>query len=379
MAIVFNKQLQANRLNLTFNNNVVEFYSDSGIAPTKAQLIVSGNLVTIYPNPNGIFRYNYKELMSTILNVDNYADNLDVNLALSYVYNWDKIYLESIITTKIFLSNDTIETNNWTTDWLSGYVNLKEWKTTYPPNSLLTNVIGMIQKPNGNAYYNQFVKYWYGYPFDMTLFNNGLDITLTNNNNLLNSTFVATGNKVTRLVFSDGQTDNTIEDLLPFSDGINDIVIDNGLNEFNVNVYKDTRHCPNGVYIKWVNSLGGWNYWLFNKGQATKKTSSRGALFNDTENVENTISPYVSLGKDSNEVIKTRVQRVSENYKTTLEDLLDSSKVYLFTGVPFAKNNTNDWLEVELKSGSFKIDNSRSDLYAFDFEFGLPKNVTRSL
>ena len=30
MAIVFNKQLQANRLNLTFNNNVVEFYSDSG-------------------------------------------------------------------------------------------------------------------------------------------------------------------------------------------------------------------------------------------------------------------------------------------------------------------------------------------------------------
>lgn len=380
MAIVFNKKLEVDKLTLAFNNNVVEYYSDSGVAPDYSTITVGGQTVTVYPDPNGIFTYNFKTLMVSILNKSNYADTLETDLSTSYVYDWsDEVHLEGYVVTNIYLSNDTTETSQKYVNWLSGYVNLKDWKTFYPSADLLTNSLGLLQKVNGTAYYNHLLKYWIGYPFDVTIFNDNSDAILTNNNNLLTYDLDMDGFTVTRLAFSDGRTDNTIEDALPMSDGINDLVFYNGSKDFNIALFKDTTHCPNGVYIKWINSLGGWNYWLFPKGQEFKKISSRGDLFNDSNNIEDTTSPYVSQGFESNNSIKVKQRRLSENYKVLLDDLLDSAKVYLFNGTPFSQNTFNDWLEVKLKDGTYKVDNSRSDLYTYDFEFALPKNVTRSL
>lgn len=380
MAVIFNKELNISKLNLVFNNNVVEFYSDNIVPPAKADISVGGRTVTIYPDPNGVFRYNFKELMIAITNVDNYADDLDVNIDNDYTYDWtDKIYLDSTVLTTIHLANDTTETDSRNIIWLSAYVNLQEWKQTYPALSLLTNGIDLLQPDNGDAYHNYKVPYWNGYPFDITLFNKSKSINITNNTNGLDYDFDTDEFDITRLVFSDGNTNETIEDVLPLSSGYNDLVVSAGLINFNIELFKNTIKCANGVYIKWINQFGGWNYWLFSKGQEFKKTNNRGSLFNDTNNLEDTTSPYVSLGKESNNSIRVKEQRVSENYKELLNGLIDSAKVYFFTGTPFSQNNFNDWLEVEVKTGTFKTENSRGDMFTFDFEFGLPNNVTRSL
>lgn len=379
MAIVFNKQLDTTKIALAFNNNVIEFYSDSGIAPANATITIGSESVTIYPNPNGTFRYNFKELIISIINVDNYTDDLNIDLSTSYVYDWtDKVSLTDEVITTINLSNDTTETDTREITWLSGYVDLYKWKQNYPQEDLINTQLRLLQRYNGDNYYNHYLKYWDGYPFDLTLWRN---FDVTDIENITNSdTYSLTENNViTRLAFSDGSTDISIEDELSLLDGINDLFFYGEFNDFNLRLDKVTQFCPNGIYIKWINSLGGYSYWLFAKGENTTKTDSRGALFNDRNNLEDTISPFVSLGKEANKTIKVREQRINSQYKILLEDLLDSAKVYLFTGVPFSKNTFNDWLEVDLKDGKFITENPKEGLYTFDFEFNLPKSVTRSL
>lgn len=380
MAIVFNKELNEDIIALAFNNNIVEFYSDTAGIPANAIIGINEYQLTIYPSPNGIFRYNFKELIISMINKNNYQDLINPNLETSYIYDWtNDVYLESEITIVINFTSGVSFIDTKTIHWLSGYVNLKNWKTQYPNETLQAGKIQLLQAKNSNAYYNYHSKYWIGYPFDIPIYNNKTNLSFFNNTNGLESDFLANDNYISRMVFSDGRTDVSIEDHLEFVNGINDLVIYNESNEFNVNIYKETSHCPNGVYIKWMNSLGGFNYWLFPKGQENLKTKGRGTLENDFNNLEDTTSPYISLGKESNTSIKVKQKRIKSVYKILLESLMDSAKVYLFTGVPYSKNTFNDWVEVEVKDGTFTTENPKSDLYDFTFEFGIPKNVTRSL
>lgn len=375
MAIVFLKELDITKINLAYNNNIVRFYTDSGIAPTNATIEIGTNSITLYPDPNGIFYYNFKDLVTTILNTDNFTDDLETDISTSFVYDWtDKISLTDDVVITINLSNDTTETDTRSITWLSGFVQLQNWKTEYPSNDLLTTDIRLLQRINGDSYYSYFLNYWHGYPFDVTIYGNDNVIEIINNNNISSDTF--TLDKIDRLVFSDGRTDVSIEDSLTFQSGFNDLDFDG---VFNLRLNKITDFCTGGIYIKWINSLGGWNYWLFSKGQEQLKTKEKGSLYNDWENLEDTISPYVSLGKESGSEIKVREQRINENDKMLLEDLLDSAKVYLFTGTPFSQNTFNDWIEVNLGSGNFIIENPKSKIYRFDLTLELPKNITRSL
>ncbi len=380
MAIVFNKELSVSRVALAFNNNVVEFYSDGLLSPVNANISVGGQTVTIYPNPSGVFRYNFKELIISIMNVDNYKDDLDIDIENAYTYDWsDKIYLSGDVVTTINFANETTDVDTRSITWLSGYVNLQEWKNSYPALSLVTNGIKLLQADNSDANYRNKIAYWSGYPFDVTLYNNENAINVTNNTNGLDYDFDTDQYNITRLAFSDGRTTETIEDVLPLASGYNDLVFSSSTSNFNVELYKDSAKCLNGTYIKWINKFGGYNYWLFPKGEDVLTTKSKGNLVNDFNNLEDTISPYVSLGKESGNSINVTQKRIKEAYKNLLVDLLDSAKVYLFTGTPFSQNTFNDWIEVEVKAGNYTVDNSRSDLYTFSLEFGLPKNVTRSL
>lgn len=377
MAIVFLKELDETKIKLAYNNNIVRFYTDSVISPVNASIQIGLNTITLFPDPNGIFYYNFKELITTILNKDNFTDDLETDLSTSFVYDWtDKISLTDDVVITINLSNDTTETDTRSVTWLSGYVQLKDWKNLYPSSDLLTDGTTLLQKKNGDSYYDFYVNYWYGYPFDLTIYQNSLELDLLNQTNNIDGVIDNVLTRIQRFCFSDGRTDVSLEDLIPFQNGINDLLINEN---YNIRVNKITDFCNDGIYIKWINSLGGWNYWLFSKGQTQTKTKDNGSLNNDFENLEDTISPLVSLGKTSETQIKVQQKRVIEQDKILLTDLLDSVKVYLFTGTPFSQNTFNDWIEVNLTNGTFTIENPKSKMYQFNFNLELPPNVTRSL
>lgn len=378
MAIVFLKELDNARINLAYNNNVVKFYTDSAVAPIKATISIGFNSVTLYPDPNGNFNYNFKDLISTLLNVDNFADDLEVDLDTSFVYDWtDKISLNEDVITTINLADETSETDTRKITWLSAFVQLRDWKNTYLPSDILKGAQIILQKTNRVDNFLYRLNYWQGYPFDLTIWNSTNEEI--NIENITYNVVIETTDKIDRLVFSDGRLTPSLEEDLNIQDGLNNLVFSYLGGTFNLALNKITNYCENGIYIKWINSFGGWNYWLFSKGQEQLKTKELGVLNNDFNNLEDTLSPLVSLGKTSESLIKVREQRIKEYDKIILSDLLDSAKVYLFTGTPYARNYANDWMEVNLASGSFVVENPRSDLYTLNLTIELPTNITRTL
>lgn len=84
-----------------------------------------------------------------------------------------------------------------------------------------------------SGYNNYYCKYWTGYPFDILTHvenDEAFDLKITNNTNLTEYE-VSSDNigRFYRIVFSDGRTDNTIENVVPFVNGINKLTIDTDL------------------------------------------------------------------------------------------------------------------------------------------------------
>lgn len=380
MAIVFDKALNTANLRYAFNNNVIEFRSNTiGFIPAKAEIIISSRTYTIYPDPANKFWFNFKNIKSVELNVNNYADTVNADLADFVVYDWTNETLSvQNITVKIYSTTNIVEQSIISNVyWLNGYVNLFEYKRTFPKYDIpVTNTLTLL-KPT------DFVKYWAGYPFDLSFYNSDADIiTFKNLSNSISYNFDENANLVDRLFFSDGRTDVSIEDYVPLNNGYNKCRIESagspGLLYTDFLVEKISNHCG-GHYLKWMNSFGGWSYWLFYKGNETLTTKDLGEINNDYSNLEDTISPIIAIGKESSTAIELQQELITESEMYLLSDLLESVKVYLFTGIPFTKASNLDWLEVSIKPGSFRLSNSREKLNSLKLTIEIPQNVSRIL
>jgi hypothetical protein len=369
---IYDKDFTAGIL-LAFNNNVIRYKSStSGVTQVKSEITTNGFTYTIYPDLNGWFWFNFKSVKSVELNVDNYADTINPNVLGSYVYDWSsKAMLSETIQFKIYLSTGVVETSARSVTWFNAYANLIDYKKNYPLYNFAINTLFVLKQL-------PLVKYWAGYPFDISIYNySTTNFNLKNNSNGINYTFT-TGYKVPRLFFSDGRTDVSIEDVIPFNDGFNNVTASSSAGSANFLVEKITSSC-NGHYLKWMNSFGGWNYWLFNKGNENISTKELGSLNNDFNNLADTISPYLSLGTESSNSISFIQENITEDEMFILRDLLDSVKVFLFTGTPFTKAENTDWIEVSLKSGTFRISNSREKLNTLSLAIDIPINVNRKI
>jgi hypothetical protein len=229
MALIFNKDLGTSALLYSFNNNVVRFKSNtSGVTQTKATILTNGNTYTIYPDPAGDFYFNFKGIKSVELNVGNFAETINPDLAVSLVYNWTpKTILEETITFTVFLSNNTTETATRAVTWLNGYANLIDYKRNYP--NLILDYSAFMLKPL------PLLKYWPGLPFDFAFYANpASNFTLINNSASIDYTFTNT-NKVPRLFFSDGRLDISIEDYVPLNEGFNSMTLTSGSTDITIN------------------------------------------------------------------------------------------------------------------------------------------------
>lgn len=377
--IVFQTDIATDKLLLAYTNNVVEFNSNNILLPTKATVSIGTSVKTLFPSPTGKFYLNFKEWVTSLINVDNFKDNLQVGiLPNGYVYDWtNKVYLNNVITFSVVLSNGTIETTTRDVKWLSAYLQVEDYKLKFPIGNSLTNPV--VLSPYENKV-NQscFIKYWEGYPFDITVYNGvSSNINIKNLTNLLDHNFVVI-TKVNRIAFDDGETNVTIQNVLPIMAGFNRLQLTSNTLNYYIDIEKLVNNCT-GHYIKWVNELGGWNYWLFPFGNKNRKTKDLGELNNDFYNIPDTTSPTVQIGKNSNDIIQVTSDVINFEETTLLASVIDSPKIYLFTGQPYAKANYNDWLEVSLNTTDVRIINAKQKLNKFNFVFELPQRNTRKL
>lgn len=383
MSIVFTKPIESSKLRMAYNNDVIKFYSNDSTNPATYADIEIGTDVAIrlYPSPDGTFFFNFKPYATSLINTRNFEDTLEVDIDGS---DFDTFFYAfsngTLLTRNIKITVPGSNTGTSLT-WLAGAEQLGDHRAFSKNNRYFLSPLQKLQTKQC------FVKYWQGYPFDVTTYKQALDAPiggyrLLNETNLLSADH-SFFSSITRIVFSDGRTDETLENFLPLVDGFNTIrwyAVEQGpgVDDPVMIVEKVPYKC--GIYMKWLNRYGGYSYWLFEDTYAIDRATKQiGELDRDYANLEDTFTRAIQIGKESQDKIRVIAELLTEDDRTVLEGIIDSPKIYLFTGQPFARNSYRDWIEVSLKTSNVRIKNPKQALTNFSLEFELPQRYTQTL
>ena len=380
MAISFSKSLSTTALLNTYNNNVVKFSSDNILDATKCVINIGGTDYTITPNTSNVFRFNFKMVTEVLINSNNFTDDILPVLALaddtSLVYNdTTNSYLSELVTYTITFSDTTTENTTKTYKFFKSIEQLEQNKIGTITTGDNIYMLSPFKKSTADTY---SVTYFEGYPFDLSIYlNSAGTTTVLNQTNALTYDFPFV-NTVNRFFLSDGRTTITIGDYLPLVNGLNELKITRGSDIIYVNVTKIPSRL--GVYVKWLNQYGGWNYWLFNcihKREIKDKNLKK--IFNDFDDVSETTVPFFDIGKSSIETLTLISKRVSEDDQFVLNGIIDSPRVYLFTGTYLTQVTDVSWLGVSKKGSTNKITDYKKKTANYKLKIELPSRYNMTL
>lgn len=365
-----------------FNNNIIEFKSNSITESVQGKVTINSIPFILYKLPSGWFRFNFKEIAKTLVNKNNFQDLLETDITdidiNTYTYEQEEGFYTGNVVLEVTLINGLIETANFNIKFLANVYNLEDYKkyelgnqtTVFP---LLPNI-----KNTNNQYY---AKYYEGYPFDITFYDNSnFDIQMKNDYSYL-TTFERKGT-LSRLFFGDGENDLINNSLFTLDNNITKIELLQDDNTINKYLFLQRIYlCGNdSVYLKWFNAQGGYSYYLFNKYyERNLGTSNIGDLENDFNNLKDTIAPVIQIGKNAVDTIGVDSDLLNENEFNLLVGILSSPKVYLFTGLPLARAKKTDWIEVEIKNKTINLRDWKNRPTNIAFEFELPKRNTQTI
>jgi len=378
MAISFTKQPTG--VYPVFNESYIEFTStlannNRATITLNENLLVIGDYFEIYPNKDGVYQFNLKEIISEKLTQNGFVDqwsetpsNQNIN---TFGETIDGSYLSQELTIRVY-SNITNESVIKTYNFFKYVVQVGEG---YNFNT------SRICNPSKNKFdYN--ITYFEGYPFamDMMRVSNNIDISIKNNNTGFISDTISTSELNTFRLYVDTGTSNwTTQGFLPLNDILNRLEIraKSGLGTFvtsNVNLKKISSKC--GVYLKWFNNQGGYSYFLFDEFYKNNIKSNQLKLisnnqFNNANELKNLTSP---IGKEGYESLVINAN-VDENESYFLKNLFTSPSVQMWSqNEPFIEG---EWIDVEL-SGSYET-NNKSSKNKITVTLDLPKLLTPTL
>lgn len=386
MALTFQIDISTTANLTAFNNNVIRFTSDtSGVLPLKADIAIGTQVETIYPSPDGSFYFNFKEYFSAFVVTNRLRDTTEVTLnpavASTYTAAGESFYFVEI-GIDVLMDDDTTESATRNVRILAGVQQLVNYKRY----DRLTEGKCAVLLPNSpdttTAFY---VKYWEGYPMDISFLEPDYDTETLGIIPIVNET---TGDgysfrlkaKHTRLYLSDGRTDQTISNLLPLAGGRNVLAWETSESEvLRINVDK-VDDCKAGPYFKFFNRYGGWTYWKFPPYEQTSLNMRNiGELDSSGDNLADTFSQTTQIGINAGERMQVASGLLSAEEFATLCDILTSPKIYLFTGRPFACAEVSDWVEVRLAMQRQTTKEAKNRPLEINLEVELPDYYTQTL
>ena len=378
--LVFTTDINPGKLRMAFNNDIIRFYTTNTSPPKYCDITAEGLSVHLLPDPDGRFFFNFRPYVAALVNTRNFDDTTDADLNVSnpssFVYDFTSgTYLELEVAISITTGNNTVDSATYNLSWIAGVEQINDYHNFSKTGTYL---LSPFRKLSGNSYY---LKYWQGYPFDIALYTPGNSLMFANQTNLLSVNLEMTGHG-DRLFFSDGRTDETLEDLLPLVEGLNKIRMIHGPHPSPSDkfIYLDKMPYTGGVYLKWLNSYGGYSYWLFEDTYTIdRSTKQLGEIDRELYNLEDTITRTYQLGKESQDSMRLIAELLNDDERRVVEGILDSPKIYLFTGQPYARSSRKDWVEVSLKTTGARLKNAKQPLTNFTFDIELPQRYTQRL
>lgn len=136
------------------------------------------------------------------------------------------------------------------------------------------------------------------------------------------------------------------------------------------------KPCDNDpyIYIKWINKLGGWDYYRFGFNQDyTVSTKNETIVKRNIFDYKTDTAAIDIIKKEANKSISFGASGISKDDSIGLEGMAESINVMMLV-------NTNpwQWLTVELNTGSFNIYKTRGNLFDVKFSISLPDiNIQR--
>lgn len=375
MAIIYTKELPEDKLLMSFNNNILKFHSDNTIQALNCEVELGGlNQIVLYPTPDGKFTMNVKDYVNSIINSNRFIDDLDYNIPT--IYDWTSRTLTSgAISLKINFIDTTNESDTIYPTFLSSYAQEMELNDQFNTKKLYLLHNGKFV--NGQFDFPVYLKWFYGYPFDFTFYNN-LNEVVISDSVAETPTFTKVTKQVNRYFISNGFDESDIAVL--FEDGKTIKLETAGDKISYIKLSKVVPECyENKYYIKWINRFGGWNYWLFEYADITRNTKDLGDINNNFNNIQDTISRTIQIGKQSQDKLQLTSDVINEDEQTLLIDLLDSPKVMLFKGIPTQRSNFDDWTEVAIVQSNYPIKNAKNVLTEWKITIELPQRDNRSI
>jgi hypothetical protein len=135
-----------------------------------------------------------------------------------------------------------------------------------------------------------------------------------------------------------------------------------------INVKRAVEQSCNTFYVRWLNTLGGWDYWLFEHKIYEALNVENGANYesyfdeiysiSDYENVSaKNVSPAVQVGSDT----------LTKNEAEGLKILPTSPKVYWYN------EELSKWIGVIVEPGTFNIRSSKDNYFNVELTILKPK------
>jgi len=134
------------------------------------------------------------------------------------------------------------------------------------------------------------------------------------------------------------------------------------------NVKRPVEQSCNTFYVRWLNTLGGWDYWLFEhkiyeafkveNGNNYESYFDTISGISDFENVTlKNVSPAVQVGSDT----------LTKNEAEGLKILTTSPKIYWYN------EDISKWIGVIIEPGTFNIRSSKDNYFNVELTFVKPK------
>lgn len=355
-----------------FNNNVFVFESDTVLDATRCEITIDIDLgydIILEITPiNNIFYFNTKEILSLASFNNRFIDNTRPSLGFvsdgtflkEASFNFD-IYGSGTDTESLLIPftrsvQQIAETNNKTGIYLLSKSELTFFK---------------------------------GYPFDFCI--NVPSPTFTNDSN--KQFFYSTTVANQRLFLSDGQkiinNDSEFQKRVlalsggflvngcqeDFGDflrvGINQILVSNVSGEIEMTI--NLKDICDGVYLKWINEFGTWNYWLFSRIYKEEIMTSTQGIYNvDYLDISETKTVELSTGKKARETVKLNYQNLTNEEMQQVKSLFTSPRVELYNRVYGQNNDVSTfaefWQTVQVKDGSTLIKQTKRNLINVSFD-----------
>jgi len=360
MAVTFSKEISVTELLNTYNNNVVEFTSDAipgGETISKATIDIGGLLPFEITPINDVFRWNFKETVSVLLN-----NNFDDDVIADADIKADTSLISSFITTyTITFSDDTTDVIVKTYVFVKSVEQIANVSTR-----LLTQQ--QILTPKELTFFK-------GFPFDIGHYSDG-NVTIFNNKLEVNNVLTETATDTFRLfllnkrsqfrnrVIPDG---GIYEENICWLEGFNYELLEEGFNTLDIQgttsetLTINLKDICSGTYLKWFNRGGAWTYWLFNPiYKESTKTKTFDTFNVDFESIGDTFKTELITGKDSDLTRNLMYENLTEAERLQINSLFSSPRVEMYNGEQGEILST--WQAVGQIDGSFETLNTKRGL-----------------